>query len=299
MPSVLAIDIGGSTIRGVTADESGLTGEPWSYSTATIDSAAALVDRLDVADDIDAIGVAAAAVVDRETNELLNVANWSGWDLTPLAERFGVPLAVENDADASALGLKTYGDVPPDVDLAYLTISTGIGAGILRNGDLIPGAEAGFVNVNWDGEIQHSGVNDPWEGYAAGAQFPKRVREWLADDDRATALTGTEDAPAFFEAVYDGDHVARDYYTRFKKINAAGIGSISDLFSTDVVKIGGGVALNHPALVDYDDDPHTLEPVDLDSYCMTSTPTIELTDFGVDLELYGAAAAAIERLQSQ
>jgi len=299
MASVLAIDIGGSTIRGVRADESGLQGEPWTDTTEAVDSAAALVDRLDGAyDDIDAIGVAAAAVVDRETNELLNVANWSGWDLTPLAETFSVPLAVENDADASALGLKTYGDVGPDVNLAYLTISTGIGAGILRNGDLIPGVEAGFVNVNWDGEIQHSGVNDPWEGYAAGEQFPERVREWLAEDDRETTLTGTEDAKAFFQAVYAGDHVAREYYTRLKRINAAGIGTLSDLFSADVVKVGGGVALNHPDFVDYADDPHTLEPVDLGSYCLTSAPDVELTDFGVDLELYGAAAAAIERIRS-
>ena len=180
MASVLAIDIGGSTIRGVRADESGLQGEPWTDTTEAVDSAAALVDRLDGAyDDIDAIGVAAAAVVDRETT-----------------------------------------------------------------------------------------------------------------------LTGTEDAKAFFEAVYAGDHVAREYYTRLKRINAAGIGTLSDLFSADVVKVGGGVALNHPDFVDYADDPHTLEPVDLGSYCLTSAPDVELTDFGVDLELYGAAAAAIERIRS-
>ncbi|MFC6976026.1 ROK family protein [Halomicroarcula sp. GCM10025709] len=299
MVSVLAIDIGGSTIRGARATESGLEEEPWAFTTDTIDSAETLVDRLDEAyDDIDAIGVAAAAVVDRQTNELLDVTNWSGWDLTPLADTFSVPLAVENDADASALGLKRYGDVGPSVDLAYLTISTGIGVGILRNGDLVPGAEAGFVNINWDGDLRYSDVNDPWEAYAAGKQLPKRVREWLADDDRETALTGTEDAKEFFQAVYAGDHVARDYYTRIKRINAAGIGTIANLFSTDLVKVGGGVARNNPDLVDYDDDPNALEPVDLGDYCMLSPPTIELTSFGVDLELYGAAAAAIERLQS-
>ncbi|MDS0223480.1 ROK family protein [Haloarcula sp. S1AR25-5A] len=298
MGSVLAIDIGGTTIRGVKADASGLQGDPWTFTTNTVESANALVERIsDRYSDIDAIGVAAAAVVNRETNELRNVANWAGWDLTPLADSFSVPLAVENDADASALGLKMYGDVAPDANLAYLTLSTGIGAGILRNGELIPGAEAGFVNVNWDGKIQHSGVNDPWEGYASGSLFPNRVQEWLADEERDTQLTGNEDARAFFEAVRSGDHVARDYYTRLKRINAAGIGTITDLFSTDRVKVGGGVALNNPALIDYQNDPYTLEPVDLDAYCMTATPEIELTSFGVDLELYGAAAAAIDRFQ--
>jgi len=298
MGSVLAIDIGGTSIRGVKADASGLQGEPWAFSTETVESAQALADRIgDRYTDIDAIGVAAAAVIDRETNELLNVANWAGWDLSPLADAFSAPLAVENDADASALGLKTYGDVAPDADLAYLTLSTGIGAGILRNGELIPGAEAGFVNVNWDGKIQHSGVNDPWEGYASGSLFPNRVQEWLAEEKRDTRLTGNEDARAFFEAVRAGDHVARDYYTRLKRINAAGIGTITDLFSTDRVKVGGGVALNNPELIDYQDDPYTLEAVELDAYCMTGTPEIELTSFGVDLELYGAAAAALERFQ--
>ena len=298
MGSVLAIDIGGTSIRGVKADASGLQGEPWAFSTETVESAQALADRIgDRYTDIDAIGVAAAAVIDRETNELLNVANWAGWDLSPLADAFSAPLAVENDADASALGLKTYGDVAPDADLAYLTLSTGIGAGILRNGELIPGAEAGFVNVNWDGKIQHSGVNDPWEGYASGSLFPDRVREWLAEDDRDTQLTGHEDAREFFDAVHEGDLVARDYYTRLKRINAAGIGTITDLFSTDRVKIGGGVALNNPELIDYQNDPYALEAVDLDAYCMTATPEIELTSFGVNLELYGAAAAAINRFQ--
>jgi len=298
MTTVLAIDIGGTKIRGVTADESGLQGEPWRYSTAHIDSATDLVDRLDDRyDDIEAIGVAAAAVVNRETNELLNASNWAGWDLTPLSEAFSVPLAVENDADASALGLKTYGDVAADADLAYVTISTGIGAGILRNGELVPGVEAGFINVNWDGEIQHSGVNDPWEGYASGSRFPYRIQEWLADEQRETTLTGEEDAEAFFEAVYVGDQVAREYYTRIKRINAAGIGTITDLFSTDTMKIGGGVALNHPGLVDYDTDPNTVEPIALNRYCMMSPPDIGLNPFGVDIELYGAAAAALERLR--
>lgn len=299
MTTVLAIDVGGTKIRGVTADESGLLGEPWRYSTAEIGSAAELVERLDYSDDdIAAIGVAAAAVVNRETNELLNAANWAGWDLTPLGEAFGVPLAVENDADASALGLKTYGDVAADADLAYLTISTGIGAGILRNGELVPGVEAGFVNINWDGEIQHSGVNDPWEGYASGSRFPYRISEWLDDEQRETVLTGEEDARAFFEAVYGGDRVARDYYTRIKRINAAGIGTLTDLFSTDTMKVGGGVARNHPDLIDYDSDPHTVEPVTLTRYCMMSPPDIEPSPFGVDIELYGAAAAALERLRA-
>lgn len=298
MPTVLAIDIGGTKIRGVTADESGLRGEPWRYSTDRVDSATDLLDRLDHGDDdIEAIGVAAAAVVNRETNELLNAPNWAGWDLTPLGEAFSVPLVVENDADASALGLKTYGDVGPDADLAYLTISTGIGAGVLRDGQLVPGVEAGFVNVNWDGEIQHSGVNDPWEGYASGSRFPDRIREWLADEQRETVLTGGEDARTFFEAVYAGDRVARDYYTRIKRINAAGIGTLTDLFSTDTIKVGGGVALNHSTLVEYGGDPHTTESVTLNRYCMMSPPEISLCPLGVDVELYGAAAAALERLR--
>lgn len=301
MARVLAIDIGGTTIRVVRADESGLDGDPWTISTQAIDTADDLAKRIESEcnGEIDAIGVAAAGVVDREAAELVNVANYPEWNLTSLAETFGAPLALENDADAGALGVKRYADgVDEDADLAYLTISTGIGAGVLRDGRLVPGVEAGFANVNWDGDVTHSDVDNPWDGYASGGQFPIRLREWLADDPRETVLTGGEDPEEFFAAVYQGDEVAREYYTRLKRINAAGIGTITDLFAIDRITVGGGVALNNPELLDYDNDPYALEQIDLESHCVTSSPIIELTEYGDDIELYGAAAAALEIVHS-
>lgn len=296
MGSVLAIDIGGTTVRGVEADATGLNGEPWEYSTETFDSAAGLAERLQGRyEEIDAIGVAAAGVVDRETGEIVENANWAGWDLDPLAETFDAPVVLENDADASALGLLEYRDLETGTSLAYITISTGIGGGVVADDRLVPGVEAGFIDLNWDGSVTHADTENPWEGYASGACFPDRVSEWLADEHRETVLTGEEDIREFFEVVYTGDRVAREYYTRLKRINAAGIGTLTDLFSLDLVVIGGGVALNHPRLVQYGDDPYTVQPVELDEYTVQPTPAVELTTFGDDLELYGAAAAALRK----
>lgn len=295
---LLAIDIGGTTIRCARATRSGLEEEPQEFDAETVGSADALAERLaDSYDGIDAIGVAVAGVVDRESNTVLEAANWSNWDLEPLAEFFGAPLTVENDADASAVGLLEYSNISEESNFAYITISTGIGGGVIQQGQLVPGVEAGFMNVKWDGQVEHADVSNPWEGYASGSCFPVRLQEWLETETESTTLSGGEDMEAFFEAVYRGDGVAREYYTELKRINAAGFGSLTNVFGLDRIVLGGSVALNHPTLGDYDEDPHTTQEVDLSDYTITAPPEIELTDFGDNLELYGAAAAAARMME--
>jgi glucokinase len=320
MTRVLAVDVGATEIRGVLADESGLREAPWVFPTAVVADGAdatergeALAERIrqELSAPIDAVGVAAAGVFDRDARELVETANWAGAALGPLETGLGVPLGFENDADASVRAIQRYGRGDGDgadnagidgrENLAYLCIGTGIGVGVVHEGRLIRGVEAGFANVNWDGDVTHFGVTNPWEGYASGARLADRVREWVEADDRETALTGREDAEAFFEAVYDGDPVAHDYYTRLKRINAAGIGTVANVFSLDTVVVDGGVAGNHPRLVDYEDDPYATEEISLDDYCVSTPPIVErradLASFDDELELYGAAASALAALE--
>ncbi|WP_121820386.1 ROK family protein [Halostella salina] len=296
MTRVAAVDVGGTWIRGVAADATGLLGEPWRRPTDDVGSPAELADLLATEFDrpVDAVGVAVAGILRDDRTVIDAASNWDGdgWDLRPVADRLDAPLAAENDGDASALGLRARGDVGDDENGAYLTISTGIGLGVLHRGRLIRGAEGGFVNLGWDGHVVHDGVRNPWEGYAAGDRIPERVAEWLSTEDRDTALTGEEDAAAFFRAVDDGDPVARDYYTRLKRINAAGIGTVTDLFALDRVVVGGGVAANHPEFLTYDDDVHAVERVDLDDYCVTGAPEVTVASQDASLELHGAAEAA-------
>jgi len=298
MTRVAAVDVGGTWIRGATADASGLLGEPWRRPTRDLDSPEDLADLLAAEFDrpVDAVGVAVAGILRDDRTAIDAASNWDGdgWDLRPLGERLDAPLAAENDGDASALGLRARGDVGDDENGAYLTISTGIGLGVLHRGRLIRGAEGGFVNLGWDGSVVHDGVRNPWEGYAAGDRIPERVAEWLEAESRATRLTGEFDAEAFFDAVYDGDPVARDYYTRLKRVNAAGIGTVTDLFALDRVVVGGGVAANNPDLFAYGDDPNAVERVALDDYCVTGAPAVSTASPDANLELRGAAAAARE-----
>ncbi|WP_135821448.1 ROK family protein [Halostella litorea] len=303
MVRVAAVDVGGTWVRGAYADESGLRGEPWRSPTADVGSPAALADLLAAEFDgpVDAVGVAVAGILGDDRTTVDAASNWDGdgWDLRPIAERLDAPLAAENDGDASALGLLARGDVGADENAAYLTISTGIGLGVLHRGRLIRGAEGGFVNLGWDGDVVHDGVRNPWEGYAAGDRIPERIAEWLDGEDRETILTGDGDAEAFFAAVDDGDPVARDYYARLKRINAAGIGTVTDLFALDVVVAGGGVAANQSELLAYDDDPRLADPVALDDYCVTGAPRVETASPDANLELRGAAEAAREAVREE
>lgn len=298
---VLAVDVGGTTIRAVEADETGLRGDVRTVATDEFERpgevAAWLAEHYS---GVEAVGVVSAGDVDRDAAVVERVANWSGWSLDPIADELGCPLVLENDADGSAIGLRRFGAVDAPRDFVYLTLSSGIGAGVVRDGRLVPGVEAGFVTLDWDGEVEHFGVRGPWEGYASGGCFPDRVAEWLAEERRETALEDVETAKEVIAAADDGDEVAREYYTRLKRANAAGIGTLTNLFAPDLVVVGGSVATHNPALLEFDDDPYgddprATEPVALAEYTFRSLPEIEVVGARDDLELKGAAAVALDR----
>ena len=102
---------------------------------------------------LEAIGVAAPGPVERRTGVLLNPPNLPGWRDVPLAQvledAFGVPVRVENDANAAAMAEHRFGAGRGTLDMIYLTMSTGVGGGVISGGRLVQGAN-GFA-----GELGH------------------------------------------------------------------------------------------------------------------------------------------------
>ncbi|MBN1418856.1 MAG: ROK family protein [Planctomycetes bacterium] len=164
-----------------------------------------------------AIGVSAGGPVDLETGTLLEPPNLRGWRVpvrSLLGEAFGARVAVENDANAGAVAEWLFGAGRAVRDLAFLTMGTGVGAGLILEGRLIRGyrglaGEVGHAAIVPDGRRCGCGKRGCLEAYASGAGIARRLaEEWPSGPATAKevverARAGDDRARAFLEATAD------------------------------------------------------------------------------------------------
>ncbi|WP_132057831.1 ROK family protein [Halorussus amylolyticus] len=210
---------------------------------------------------------------------------------TAIRSEFDLPLFLENDCSASALGEWRFGVGETYDSVAHVTFGTGIGAGVVERGRLVRGesghaAEVGLFPVAPTTGLDSFGVPGAWEAVCSGRGIPEYVAHRLRDEDRETALADIESLRAqdLFEAASDGDAVARGYLEDIGRYNAAGIGTLCNAYNPGVVTLGGGVALNNRQTV--------LEGIraHLDDFCYVETPEVRMTGLGDEIGLYGALA---------
>ncbi len=176
-----------------------------------------------------------------------NVPEWQDFPLQEsLQKRFGVPVLLANDANLAALGEWQYGAGQGCRNMLYLTISTGIGGGIICDGQLLTGseglgAELGHVPVSTEGPRCSCGQPGHLEAYASGTAIAAWVREQRAAG-RATALTGPLDARGIAEAARRGDPLAREAYERAGFYLGLALSGFLHVFNPRVVVLGGGVS---------------------------------------------------------
>jgi glucokinase len=199
------------------------------------------VEESDLA--IEAVGIGCGGPLDAAKGLLLSPPHLPGWrdvPVTALAEQvFGRPATLENDATAAAAAEHRYGAGVGVRNMIYLTLSTGVGGGIVVDGRLYRGAvgnggELGHVTVDWHGrECRGCGRRGCLEAYVSGTSIAERSREAglpYATAEEVAAAARAGDAPAV--AVWDETVEAL----------ACGLTSIVNLFEPELVVVGGGVA---------------------------------------------------------
>ncbi len=151
-----------------------------------------------------------------------------------LANRLDLPVFVANDADVAAVGEAAFGAGRGSPDVAYLTISTGIGAGIICGGRLLRGRRS-------LAEVGHTVID--WNAWCAGR--PSTLEQLGSGSGMALAAAdagmGDVDAHAIAEAACSGDRTARDIWNRAVAACAVGVCNLVMTFSPDTVVVGGGV----------------------------------------------------------
>ena len=193
-----------------------------------------------------AIGVSAGGPVDADKGILLSIPNQAGWNDVPLAalltERLGVPARLENDANACALAEWRQGAGRGSRHMAFLTCSTGVGAGLVLDGKLHRGAhglagEVGHVVVVPGGLECGCGKRGCLEAYAGGAGMARRLR-LLQAKDPGIAPTARE----VIVQAREGDDFAVAFLRETAQHLATGLAALLFILDLDTIVLGTIVA---------------------------------------------------------
>lgn len=258
------IDVGGTKILGGVVDESGSIVEelrvesPATSAEAIEEVIERLVVELASRHDISCVGVGAAGYIDKRRAVVMFAPNiaWRDVDLKgDLEQRTGLPVVVENDANAAAWGEFRYGAGHDVDDLLLVTVGTGVGGGVVLDGSLYRGAfgvgaEIGHMRVVPDGILCGCGNRGCYEQYASGSALVREARgavragSLLARDllDRAGGDPDRITGPLITEAARAGDPFAVEQLASLGRWLGEGIASLTAVLDPAVVVIGGGVS---------------------------------------------------------
>lgn len=211
-------------------------------------------------DKLKGIGVGVPGSVVWETGVVKRVTNLPGWDNYPLKsilqDHFQVPVVIENDANAAAWAEFKYGAGQGSTDILYLTVSTGIGGGIIVNGRLLRGAtgtagEIGHMILNSQGERCNCGNLGCWETLSSGTAIANKARKLISQGLKSLISSIAEEdikAEHVFEAYRRGDEVAKIIVEEALDYLGIGIANLVNIINPDKVIIGGGVTQAGPVI---------------------------------------------------
>jgi glucokinase len=273
---LLGIDLGGTKILGVLADEHGKVLDERREPTLAHEGPEAVVERLvgvirelTPEGGVDGIGVDVPAPVDTNAGVLYAPPNLPGWSekgvplISILKEKLGwgerVPMVLMNDANASALAEYRFGAGCEKVlgrevsHMIFLTVSTGIGGGVIVDGKLLLGSqgfagELGHVVIDADGYRCNCGNVGCLEAVASGTALAREAATIVAGKRETKIAKLAKGDPAnvtakmVVEAAQAGDPVALELMEREARLLGAGVGSFVNIFNPQLIAIGGGVS---------------------------------------------------------
>ncbi|MEV6011633.1 ROK family glucokinase [Streptomyces sp. NPDC051976] len=263
MGLTIGVDIGGTKIAAGVVDEEGSILETVKVPTpptpeGVVDAIVEAVRQVSTGHSIEAVGIGAAGYVDDKRATVLFAPNiaWRHEALKDKVEqRVGLPVVVENDANAAAWGEYRFGAGQGHSDVICITLGTGLGGGIiignkLRRGRFGVAAEFGHIRVVPDGLLCGCGSQGCWEQYASGRALVRYAQQRAnATPENAQVLlalgNGTVEGIEgrhISAAARQGDPVAVDSFRELARWAGAGLADLASLFDPSAFIVGGGVS---------------------------------------------------------
>jgi glucokinase len=260
-PSTIGVDLGATNVRVAVVDRSGSiraerrdhTGED---GADVVPTTVALVRKLrDDFPEVTAVGVGAAGLVDRD-GDVQYAPNIPAFRRTPLRDELhraiGLPVVVDNDANAAAWGEIVHGAARGALYALMVTLGSGIGGGIVARGRVIRGAhgfaaEVGHFQIDPNGPMCACGERGHWEAFASGHALGRMGREWAAagrapgvvaraggDLDAVTGVHVGDSAQA-------GEPDGRALLDEYAELVAVGLAGLANILDPERIVISGGL----------------------------------------------------------
>ncbi len=272
MTYTVGVDVGGTKIAAGLVDERGQvvardrTESPATDPAEIVSTIGTLVRSLVGTEPIEAVGVCAAGFVDKQRATVVFAPNLA-WRDEPLKERLQqeleLPVVVENDANAAAWGEFTFGAGEDVEDLLMLTIGTGVGGGVVIDGELVRGGfgmggEVGHIQMVPGGVLCGCGNLGCLESYGSGSALVRVTREKVLEDPQAATalmeLAGGDPSgitgPLITEVARAGDDFALARLAELGDWIGQGVATLTAVLDPNVVVIGGGVSEAGALLLD-------------------------------------------------
>ena len=315
----LVADVGGTRTRVALVDATGAIVVRHSAETLAREGRAAVMNRLADAlehvaserrTEIKGVGLSLASPVEPGTGVMYNPPNLgSEWHLfTPipmLQERLSLPVYAENDATLGALGEHAFGAGRGCDNMVYMTVSTGIGGGIIIGGNLYTGTngfggEIGHMTIDQNGPLDNCGNVGCLEALASGTALARMAQERIEAGESSVMLefAGGDikavDARIVVQAAQQDDALAQSLMQEVGRSLASGIITLMHIFDPQLIVIGGGLGQNLEMFMP------TIEP-EVKRRAMAhfqGAVPVAKSQLGDDVSLLGAAALVFKEDQA-
>lgn len=303
---LFGVDVGGTTVKMGLFDQDGNVIEKWEIPTRTANGGEKILP--DIADSIkakmtekgigkaDVIGAGVGVPGPVDGNGTVHRAVNLGWGEVDLKKELsvlldGMRVEAGNDANVAALGEMWKGGGQGHRNLVAVTLGTGVGGGIIINGEILTGAtgaggEIGHIHVE-DNETEACGCGNfgCLEEYASATGITRLANRALAASDKDSLLrSGEVSAKTVFDAVKAGDELAIQVAEKFGEYLGKGLGVIAGVINPEIFVIGGGVSKAGEVLFDY------IKPAfEKTVFHGCKNAAFALATLGNDAGIYGAA----------
>ena len=267
MKRVLAFDLGGTKFAfGVVAENGEVIGSD-KIETLAKQGPEQAIQRVNLAaqlllkklnikpEELIGIGIASPGPLDISkgcVDGSPNLPGWTGYSIEAgLSTFFNLPARIDNDANAAALGEYKFGAGKNKKNMVYITVSTGIGGGVIVDGRLMRGAngnaaELGHLTLNINGPACPCGANGCFEMYASGTAIARRTREAIQTGTQSQILNlagSIEDITTYhiLEALQKNDALAQKIWNETTEYLGRGLAVVINTFNPELIVVGGGV----------------------------------------------------------